>query len=189
RSNDLRSLLNTDAIGLQTSGIAPDSVTRLLSMLQALDRPIATNRLPSSKLGEQGSVFGGFDFTPPSSSSGQSFNISYNGNWNQQTPASQLTSELPAHSGDRTNWNAGLQARHTNYFGVGVLSETSLGLSRSRNYGSPYLDLPSGTVRINSTFPDGTSSIKTVAFGGSSSMNTSQTNTGTELTNQLSWFS
>ena len=189
RSNDLRSLLNTDAIGLQTSGIAPDSVTRLLSILQALGVPIATNRLPSSKLGEQGSVYGSFDFTPPSSSSGQSFNISYNGNWNQQTPASQLTSELPAHSGDRTNWNAGLQTRHTNYFGVGVLSETSLGLSRSRNYGSPYLDLPSGTVRINSTFPDGTSSIKTVAFGGSSSMNTSQTNTGTELTNQLSWFS
>ena len=189
RSNDLRSLLNTDAIGLQTSGIAPDSVTRLLSILQGLGVPIATNRLPSSKLGEQGSVFGGFDFTPPSSSSGQSFNISYNGNWNQQTPASQLTSELPAHSGNRTNWNAGLQARHTNYFGVGVLSETSLGLSRSRNYGSPYLDLPSGTVRIGSTFPDGTSSIKTVAFGGSSSINTSQTNTGTELTNQLSWFS
>jgi len=44
-------------------------------------------------------------------------------------------------------------------------------------------------VRINSTFPDGSTSIKTVAFGGSSNMNTSQTNTSTELTNQLSWFS
>jgi hypothetical protein len=28
-----------------------------------------------------------------------------------------------------------------------------------------------------------------VSFGGSSNMNTSQTNTGTEFTNQLSWFS
>src|SRR5689334_1271326 len=49
--------------------------------------------------------------------------------------------------------------------------------------------MPSGSVRINSEFPDGTSSIRNVSFGGSSNMNTSQTNTGTELTNQLSWFS
>jgi hypothetical protein len=189
RANDLRSLLNTDVVGLQTSGIARDSVTRLLSILQQQGIPFATPKLPGSRLGEQGSIFGAFDFAPQSSSNGQALNISYNGSWNQQTPASSLTNELPAHSGDRTNWNAGLQSRHTNYFGIGILSETSFGLNRSRNYGSPYLDMPSGTVRINSTFPDGSTSIKTVAFGGSSNMNTSQTNTGTELTNQLSWFS
>ena len=189
RSNDLRSLLNTDAIGLQTSGIAPDSVTRLLAILQQLGIPTVIGRLPSSRLGEQGSIFGSFDVAPQSSSSGQAFNLSYNGSWNQQTPASSLTNELPAHSGDRTNWNGGLQARHTNYFGVGILSETSLGLNRSRNYSDPYLSMPSGTVLITSTFPDGSTSIKPVSFGGSSNMNTSQTNTGTELTNQLSWFS
>jgi len=189
RANDLRSLLNTSAIGLQTSGIAPDSVARLLAILQQLGVPTITNRLPSSRLGEQGSVFGSFDFAPQSSSSGQSLNFSYNGSWNQQTPASSLTNELPAHSGDRTNWNGGLQGRHTNYFGIGILSETSLGLNRSRNYGSPYLEMPSGTVLITSTFPDGSTSLKPVSFGGSSNMNTSQTNTSTELTNQLSWFS
>ena len=189
RSNDLRSLLNTDAIGLQTSGIAPDSVTRLLAILQQLGIPTVIGRLPSSRLGEQGSIFGSFDVAPQSSSSGQAFNLSYNGSWNQQTPASSLTNELPAHSGDHTNWNGGLQARHTNYFGVGILSETSLGLNRSRNYSDPYLSMPSGTVLITSTFPDGSTSIKPVSFGGSSNMNTSQTNTGTELTNQLSWFS
>ena len=189
RSNDLRSLLNTNAIGLQTSGIAPDSVTRLLGILQGLGIPTITGKLPSSRLGEQGSLFGSFDFTPQSSSSGQSMSLSYNGSWNQQTPASSLTNELPTHSGDRTNWNGGLQGRHTNYFGVGILSETSVGLNRSRNFSDPYLSLPSGTVLITSIFPDGTTGIKPVAFGGSSNMNTSQTTTGTELTNQLSWFS
>src|SRR5258705_12600624 len=158
RSNDLRTLLNTNSIGLQTSGIAPDSVARLLSILQQLGIPTVTNKLPSSRLGEQGSIFGSFDFAPQSSSSGQSLNFSYNGSWNQQTPASSLTNELPAHSGDRTNWNGGLQGRHSNYFGIGILSETSLGLNRSRNYGSPYLEMPSGTVLITSTFPDGSTS-------------------------------
>jgi hypothetical protein len=189
RANDLRTLLNTDAIGLQTSGVAPDSVLRLLAILRQLGIPLSTSQLPSSRLGEQGSVFGTFDFTPSSSSTGQAFNLSYNGSWNQQTPASSLTNELPAHSGDRTNWNGGLQARHSNYFGIGVLSETSLGLNRSRNYGSPYLEVPSGTVRINSLFADGTSSLANISFGGNSFLNRSQTTTGTEFRNQLSWFS
>src|ERR1043166_1795020 len=34
RSSDLQSLLNTDAVGLQAAGVARDSVTRLLSLLQ-----------------------------------------------------------------------------------------------------------------------------------------------------------
>ncbi|HET9634700.1 MAG TPA: carboxypeptidase regulatory-like domain-containing protein [Gemmatimonadaceae bacterium] len=189
RANDLRSLINTNAIGLQTSGVSPDSVLRLLSILQRFGIPTQTSELPSSRLGEQGSLFGNLDFAPQSSSTGQAIGISFNGSWNQQTPVSSLTNEVPAHSGDRTNWNAGLQARHNNYYGGLVLSETSFGLSRSRNYGSPYLDMPSGTVRINSQFPDGTSSIRNIAFGGNSNLNTDQTNTGTELTNQLSWFS
>ena len=188
RSNDLRTLLNTSPIGLQTSGVAADSVARLLTILQQLGIPTVTGQLPSSRLGQQGSMFGTLDFTP-SSSSGQSLNFTMTGNWNQQTPASSLTTELPAHSGDRTNWTGGLQGRHSNYFGFGILSETSLGLNRSRNYGTPYLEMPSGTVRITSVFPDGSTGLKTIAFGGSSTMNTSQTNTGTEFTNALSWFS
>jgi hypothetical protein len=189
RSNDLRTLLNTDAIGLQTSGIAPDSVARLLSIMQQLGIPMVTPQLPGSRLGEQGSAFGTFDFAPQSSSTGQALNLTFNGSWNQQTPISSLTSELPAHSGDRTNWNGGLQTRHSTYFGVGILSETSAGLSRSRNYGTPYLTEPSGTVRIVSTFPDGTSGLKAVSFGGSPFISTSQTNTSSEFRNQLSWFS
>jgi hypothetical protein len=189
RANDLRTLLNTNALGLQTSGIAADSVARLLTILQQLGIPATTGQLPGSRLGQQGSVFGTLDFAPSSSAGGQSLNVVINGSWNQQTPASSLTTELPAHSGDRTNWNGGLQARHSNYFGVGILSETSLGTTRSRNYANPYLEMPSGTVRITSTFPNGSTGLKTVAFGGSSSMNTSQTNTGTEFSNQLSWFS
>jgi len=189
RSNDLRTLLNTNAIGLQTSGVAPDSVARLLSILQQLGIPTVTSQLPGSRLGQQGSFFGTLDIAPPSSATGQSLNFVMNGSWNQQTPASSLTNELPAHSGDRTNWNGGLQGRHTNYFGFGILSETSVGLNRSRNYANPYLQMPSGAVRITSLFPDGSTGLKTIAFGGSSSMNTNQTNTGSEFSNQLSWFS
>ena len=46
-------------------------------------------------------------------------------------------------SGDRINWSGGVQARHSGYLGI-MLSETQLGVSASRNYGTPYLDLPVG---------------------------------------------
>ncbi len=189
RSNDLHTLFNTDPLGLETTGIAADSVARLLAILQQAQIPSVIGRLPENRLNEQGSVFGTFDLSPQSSATGQSINLSFNGSWNKQTPISSLTTELPAHSGDRTSWNGGLQGRHTSYFGFGILSETSLGVSRSHAYSTPYLEMPSGSVRINSTFADGTSGLKTIAFGGSPSLDLSQTNTGAEFTNQLSWFS
>src|SRR5512133_465945 len=41
RSNDLQSLLNTSSTGLVTSGISPDSATRLLSILRAKGIPLS----------------------------------------------------------------------------------------------------------------------------------------------------
>ena len=70
---------------------------------------------------------------------------SFNGNWNRQTPAANLTTELPAHSGDRTNWGAGVQRSHTAYLKQILLSETTLSVGGNRNYGTPYTLLPNGT--------------------------------------------
>lgn len=189
RANDLRTLLNTDPIGLQTSGVAADSVARLLAILKQYQVPTVVGALPGSRLGEQGSFFGTLDVAPQSSTTGQSLNASFNGSWNSSTPATTLTGELPAHSGDRTNWNGGLQGRHSSYFAIGILSETSAGLRRSRNYASPYLEMPSGTVRITSLFEDGTTGLANIGFGGSPNLNTSNRTTGAEFSNQLSWFS
>ncbi|HEU4747954.1 MAG TPA: hypothetical protein VFS56_05590, partial [Gemmatimonadaceae bacterium] len=60
---------------------------------------------------------------------------------------------------------------------------------RSRNYSTPYLEMPSGTVRISSVFDDGSTGLTSIAFGGSPSLNSRTTTTGAELSNQLSWFS
>src|SRR5207244_13581947 len=106
------------------------------------------------------------DFIPPTSTTGQSFNLTMSGNWNRLNPASPLTTELPSHSGERSNWSAGLFGKHSSYFGFGILTETSLGVNQSRNPSSPFEEVPNGVVRINSTFADGTPSVQTVSFGG-----------------------
>ena len=189
RSSDLQSLLNTDPEGLQAAGVAADSVDRLLALLRQAQVPTTTGRLPGSNLSDQGSLFGSFDFAPPASTSGQAINVAVNGSWNKQNPVFPLTTALPTNSGDRTNWNGGLQARHNNYYGFGIFSETSVGLNQSRNHSEPYLALPGGRVRVNSSFADGTSGLQTLTFGGNQGLNSSQTTTNLTFLNQLSWFS
>ena len=190
RANDLHTLMNTDPIGLEATGISADSVARLLTIAQLARIPSTIGGgIPNDKLSDQGSVFGSLNLTPPGSSSGQTFNLTFNGNWNKQTPVGQLTSELPAHSGDRTNYGGGLQGSHTAYLRSTILSESSINLNASRNYGTPYTQLPNGSVLVNSTFADGTSGVRNIGFGGSSNLSTKNANISVGGTNQLSWFS
>ncbi|MEP6989918.1 MAG: TonB-dependent receptor [bacterium] len=191
RANDLQTLMNTDAVGLEASGISQDSVARLLNIAQLANIPSTIGGgIPNSRLADQGSVFGSLNFTPPGSSSGQTFGLTFNGNWNRQTPVGQsLISELPAHSGDRTNYGGGLQGNHSAYIKNLLLSETTLNFNASRNYGTPYTLLPNGSVLVNSTFADGTSGVRNIGFGGSSNLSTSSGNVSLGVTNQLSWFS
>ena len=190
RSNDLHTLINTDPVGLQASGISIDSVAHLVELLNDAGVPtMVDGRIPNSRLSDNGSIFGTLNLTPPSSSSGQTFNLTFNGFWNRQTPTGALSTEVPAHGGDRTSLNGGVQLNHTAYVKSVVLSESTIGVNGNRNYGSPYTDLPSASVLVNSTFPDGTNSVRTLAFGGSPSLSSRSTSLGIAASNQLSWFS
>jgi hypothetical protein len=190
RANDLRTLVNTDPGGLQASGVSADSVSRLLAIAAAQRIPTPASRgLASRRLSDQGSLFGSFDFTPPGSNTGTTLNLTLNGNWNRQTPTGNLTTELPAHGADRTSWNLGAQGRHTSYLKNILLSETTLSLNGGHSYGTPYLQMPNGSVLVNSQFADGTSGVRTLGFGGNGFMGTSSSTLTAEAINQLSWFS
>ncbi|HEY4953333.1 MAG TPA: TonB-dependent receptor [Gemmatimonadaceae bacterium] len=189
RANDLQTLLTTNAGGLQAVGVAADSVARLLSLLQTAHIPLTAAGIGSQKTNNQGSVFGSLDFAPPSSTTGQALNITFNGNWTKLSPATGFATELPSHSGDRMSIRGGVQARHNTYFHDAFLSETTLGVSASRAEATPYLMLPSGLVRVNSTFDDGTSGVQNLLIGGSQSLNSTQTTNTVNFLNQLSWVS
>ena len=190
RSSDLATLLNTDSLGFVTAGIAPDSVRRLLTILRAKQIPLSVGGVPGQKLTDNGSLLGVIDFAPPGSKTGAAYNLTMLGSWSQSSPFSLVgTSELPAHSGDRTNWNGQLQFHQSTYFSFGILSESGLSLSAGRSYVTPFVALPSGSVLISSVFPDGSNASKTVSFGGNTQQNTSTFNTSVDVTNVLSWFS
>jgi hypothetical protein len=189
RSSDLQSLLNTDALGLRAVGISSDSVHNLLSILGQNHVPSTIGGIPGARLNDNALLFGTFDFAPPSSTTGQAINITFNGSWSRQDPAGLTSTELPSHGGERQSWYGGVQAKHSGYFGFGILSETQIGVNRLRFYGNPFVELPNASVRVNSTFDDGTSGVQSLAFGGNPAMNISMTTTTAQAMNTMSWFS
>jgi hypothetical protein len=190
RSNDLRTVLNTDPIGLQASGISPDSAARLAELLSAAGIPtLVDGGIPHSRLSDNGSVFGSLTFTPPNSSTGQTLNLTFDGFWNRQSPSGQLATDVPSHGGDRTRLSGGVQLSHTAYVHSKILSETTINVDGGRSYGSPYLTLPSASVLVNSVFADGSSGVHDIGFGGNPSLSTKSSNIGMDATNVLSWFS
>jgi len=191
RTSGYQTLLSADPIGLKASGVSVAARDSLLSAMAqpAWQIPSVTRGLRDDRIGDNGVVFGSIDLTSPTATSGRAINVSFNGNWGKQTPSGGSATETPAFGGDRTNWRFGVQGRHSSYFGVGILTETSLGVSGSKTYGTPYLELPTARVRATSTFADGTSSVQFLSAGGNPTINTTQRTLSTQAQNQLSWFS
>ena len=182
-----QTLLNTGALGLQTAGVSQDSVTRFLGILDQRGIPRAAGPDRQSRFSDNGSLFGSVDISPPNAVNGDSYSIAFNGNFGKQSPVGGGATQLASSSGDRINWGGGAQLRTNRYFGL-ILSESSVGLNVSRTYGEPYLDLPSGRVRVNSILENGASGVQSLSFGGNQGLFGESRSLGGTLQNTLSWF-
>ncbi|MEP6494740.1 MAG: TonB-dependent receptor [bacterium] len=187
QSRDNQTLLNTSALGLRTYGLALDSVTHFRSILANRGVPIIAGPQRTERLADNGSAFGSIDLNPPSSTSGQAYGITFNGNWGRQSPIGAGATQLESSAGDRYNWGGGVQLRNSGYL-RSILSETQLGVSASHNYGTAYLDLPAGRVLVNSVLADGASGVTSLGFGGNQGLSSSSGTIATNFQNSLSWF-
>ena len=191
RFADMQSLINTNPLGLAAAGVAADSVNRLLTILGNQHVPTLTPNVPSTQLQDLAQLALNADYMPSSSGTGNSFTLGGVGNYSRNTPAagrSTLLLTTPAHAGESNSWVANIVLLHTNYFWFGVLSRTTLGLGGSGTSTDPYLQLPQGSVLVNSQLPDGSASVKSLSFGGSP-VTTSGNNQTLQITNSLSWYS
>ena len=189
RASAVENLLTADAIALQAAGIAPDSVTRLRRLLGGAGVPLTAPGLPTSRLTSKGSFLGALDFAPPSSTSGQAFNLTAAANFTRANAVMSRVTALPTDDVGGTNWFGSLQGRHTNYAGIGILTETTVGVSRASNVTDPYSALPSGGVRVSSALDDGSTAVSRLTFGGSPTQQQDTRSTALSALNQLSWFS
>jgi hypothetical protein len=190
RASDLATLLNTNAAGLEAVGVAADSIARLIAIAHSLGIPVSgAGGPPANRYANDGSVFGTFNYTPINSPSSQTFYSTVNASWIERAPVGALTGELPSHSGTQTSFTAGTQLGHTAYIRNVLLSESRFSVNASHGYGTPYAVLPNGNVSVNSVFPDGTTGIDVLAFGGSAAPGASVTSSTIGYANQLSWMS
>lgn len=185
--NDNATLLNTSPLGFQTAGVAYDSVQSLLHILSQRGLAPSVGGLHQTRYRDAASVFGTATFSPPSSTSGQSVGLTYNASWSRADPVSGGATSLASASGERFNYGGFVQGRHSGYIG-NTLSESQVGANLSRNYGTPFLTLPLGNVRVSSDLPDGASGVSNLVFGGAQSLSSTSESRGASAQNTLSWF-
>ncbi len=183
-------LLNTSPLGLQSAGVAADSATRLLTILGNQRVPVSVANGPTIRATDNLNYQANVDLTPSSSGTGNSLTLGVFGGYTHVQPTGggvQMLTRTPAQTGEVHAWSSSASLLHSNYFWFGVLSQTTLGVAVQRQTQAPYLDYPTGNVRVGSDLPDGTTSIKTLSFGGCSPRSESESGSG-QLSNQLQWF-
>jgi hypothetical protein len=187
RSSNLQDLLNTDPLAFERVGVSSDSVFRLISMLNAQHIPLTSSVIPSGKLTQNGSFLSSLDFSPTGT---HNYNITLNGRWSGADATNLSTTAVPLHGGQTRNYGGTIQGRHSSYFWDNFLDETSASFQDNITSGDPYVELPSASVRVNSTFADGTPGVPTgLQFGGSTQLPRNSSTVTGELQNQLSWIS
>jgi len=188
---DMLTLLNATPLGLQSAGVSADSAARLTAILQSQGVPVDIPNRPTIRATDQYSYQSNIDLVPSSSGTGNAFTLGIFGGYTKVEPtggAVQLLTRTPTQIGQVHAWQTSASLLHSNYFWFGVLSQTTLGLSISHQSQDPFLDFPTGTVRVASKLPDGTTSIKNLQFGGGSPPFEGQ-NGAAQLTNTMQWFS
>ncbi|HTJ23418.1 MAG TPA: carboxypeptidase-like regulatory domain-containing protein [Gemmatimonadaceae bacterium] len=188
---DMLTLLNTSPTGLQAAGVAADSASRLLAILRSKGVPVSLDHGPTVRATDNLNYQANIDFTPSSSGTGNSLTLGMFGGYVHVQPTGgnvQTLTRTAAQTGEAHAWSTSASLMHSNYFWFGVLSQTTLGVAIQRQSQAPYLDYPTGAVRVASQLPDGTTSIKNLSFGGGAPPS-EVANQAVQLSNQLQWFS
>ncbi|HYV97505.1 MAG TPA: carboxypeptidase-like regulatory domain-containing protein [Gemmatimonadaceae bacterium] len=187
---DLRTLLNTSAVGLNGAGVARDSADRLLGILENKGIPANLSNIPRQSATDHVSLYTNFDMTPHSFGTGNSFNLTLAGDYSKSgSQGFNNVYTVPGHNNETSRYSGNASLFHTNYFWFGVLSRTALGTSLSGNGTEPYLRMPSGTVRVNSTLDDGTAAIKPLSFGGNPQGDQKSRSKSVDFLNTMTWYS
>ena len=191
RFQDLPSLLSTNAVGLASAGVASDSVDRLLGILSTAKIPTTVSGLGNQTVTDDIRLQTNIDITPSTNGTGDMFTLGVVGNYNKSSQIggggnSILT--VPSHNGETSRWVAQFSAKQSKYIWNSFLSTTNFGASFIGTDNAPYLRSPNGTVRINSTLPDGSAAVRVLSFGGNPMLDVSSRTKRVEGNNELIWY-
>ena len=168
------SLLDFDADALAAAGISPDSAVRLTQLLAAQGVPLNRSGIPDQRTTIGANFVERFDYALPNPPPGQTPKPQWNavllGNYSETRAQSLSPTVLPANSGKTSNGGGQLQTGYSRYFGMrgDYVNETAAAVSYNEQRGTPYLELPSGSVLIASNLGASDPTIGSLGFGGNS---------------------
>lgn len=192
--SDVTSIVDADPNVLSHAGVARDSVSRLLSALDALGIPSSARGVPDTRATDVVNFMGRLDrplfdyntFTPQNTTWGVTgfANRSHTGALNFSPTAT------PAHGGETADIAAGLQGIYSAYFGAkkDQLNDIKSGVSVRRITTSPYVTLPDGRVLVSSALDDARGGVASLAFAGNSALDAERTTVTWETTNETYFY-
>jgi hypothetical protein len=188
------SLLDFDPDALGAAGISPDSAVRLTQLLAAQGIPVNRAGIPSQRTILAANFVERFDYALPNPPAGQPPKPQWNavllGSYTEARAQSLSPTEFPASAGKTSNGGAQMQMGYSRYFGLrgDYVNETSAALSYNDQRGTPYLELPSGSVLIASSLGVGEPTIGSLGFGGNSLFARDNRTVAFEANNQTSFL-
>ncbi len=176
RSNGSPIFSNAPQSVLSLVGLSADSAARARQLLTSLGIPFAAGGVPSEQISQNvamtiwlGYIPGIVSVRNRVAATRPMTNAYITGTLNasnSEGPAGLAATPASATMGRSVAGNLTASGFHYhNDYAVSDL-QTSFGFSSSRS--SPYLQMPGGTVRIESLLPDGSSAIGSIGFGGGS---------------------
>jgi hypothetical protein len=167
---DAASVLTADPDLLQHAGVAADSVNELLQILRTDGIPATVPRISNALLTDNASILARFDHAPYDwkalAPSKTTMALTLFANWSRAHPISLSPTAAPSHSADNWSASTSAQALYSTYFGNDYLTTTRSAFSYSVDRTRPYLELPSASALVASTFPDGSGGVTTLDFAG-----------------------
>ena len=173
RSANVASLISADSYVLQRAGVASDSVSRFLHLLQNAQVPTIAGA-PSSSLNDNVVFLGRLDHARYNWQTLQPSRTTWGligyGSYTHNQAQGLSPIGTPAHAGENTQQIGALTGEYSFYFGHDYLGDVRSGVTLTHNSTQPYLQLPDGRVLVTSAFADGSAGVAPLAFGGNSGM-------------------
>ena len=179
---DLSTLLSADAGALARAGVAPDSVTRLLGLLEGLGVPGTTGGVPRHTTSDQASLSLHLASWP--SAWGARTSLTAIGTWQQGGGLGLGPTVLPAAGRGSDGRSGALQLQRSSYRGS-VLQSWSATVSGSSSQSAGYLALPEGRVQVASD----SGHLALLRFGGAPGSATASSGLLADLRQGTSWRS
>lgn len=175
RQQDLLTVAAGANDALAAAGVSRDSIPALLDALGNAHIPHGDGGADAHTTSNVGSLLGTFDWAPKAAASGHALTLTVNGGFQSRGPNALSLTSTPSSLLSSNAANAGLQVRHTNFFGAGTLTESVVSVAGSHLRTSPEFRAPGASVVLASALDDSTTVTRAINAGGSSTASAANT--------------